>query len=59
MQKLEKLFSCVQTRQAAGKAIKEMKDQVMQQAARIGGAHKELANALIKSGLINGQRGSA
>ena len=59
IQELNKLFSRVQTKQAAGKAIKEMKDQLMQQAARIGGAHKELANALIKSGLINGRRGSA
>ena len=49
MQELDKLFSCVHTKQPARKAIKEMKDQLMQQAVRREDAHEELANALIKS----------
>ena len=40
MLELDKHFSRVQTRQAVGKAIKEIKDQLMQE---------ELSNALIKA----------
>ena len=53
MQKLEKLFSCVQTRQAAGKAFKEMKDQIIQQAAPMEDTHKEIATTLIKTRLTD------
>ena len=49
MQELDKLFSRVQKRQPAAKAIKETKEQLMQQAVRREDAHEELANALIKS----------
>ena len=35
-------------RQATGKAIKEVKDQLVQQATRMEEVHKELADALVK-----------
>jgi hypothetical protein len=52
MQELDKLFSHIQTRQAAGKAANEMKHQLIQQAAQMEDAHKELANTIINADLM-------
>ena len=56
IQELNKLFSRVQTKQAAGKAIKEMKDQLKQQATGMEDAHEELGNAQIKARLTDERR---
>ena len=40
-------------RQAKGKAIEEVKDQLVQQAARMEEAHKEIADALVKVRLMD------
>ena len=43
-------------RQATGKAIKELKDQLVQQAARMEEVHKDLTYALVKVGLMDVMR---
>ena len=53
MRKLDELFNRIQMRQATGKAIREVKDQLVQQAARMEEVHKELADALVKVGLMD------
>ena len=53
MRKLDELFNRIQMRQATGKAIREVKDQLVQQAARMEEVHKELADALVKGGLMD------
>ena len=51
MQELDKLFRRIQTRQVAGKAIKEMKYQLIQQAVWMEDAQNKLAKALMRQKL--------
>ena len=56
MHKLDELFNRIQMRQATGKAIMEVKDQLAQQAAQMEEVHQELADALVKVGLMDMMR---
>ena len=53
MHNLDKLFNRIQMRQATGKAIEEVKDQLVQQAVQMEEAHKELADTLVKVRLMD------